>query len=93
MSNIKQIRGQIRQIVQEILPDLIREELFKDLEAKIAARLTQIADGTRSDVKALGEQVNKTLTVIDERSKSVQHYVMRQGATAQAVKTGESNNE
>ena len=93
MSNIKQIRGQIRQIVQEILPDLIREELFKALEAQVALRLKQISDGTRADVKALGEQMNKTLSSIDERSKSVQHYVMRQGVKTQTVNPGESNNE
>ena len=93
MSNIKQIRGQIRQIVQELLPDLIREELFKVLEERVTKHLDKINAEVKADVKGLGEQVAHTLSTIDERSKSVQHYVMRQGVKAQAVNSGESKNE
>lgn len=93
MSSIKQVRGQIRQIVQEILPDLIREEIYKLLEAKINERLSQINSNVNKEVAALAKQVGQTMTEIDERSKSVQHYVMRQGVKAQPSNPGDAKNE
>lgn len=42
MSNIKQLRGQIRQIVKELLPEILNEQLLQEIEKKIKVRLDAI---------------------------------------------------
>lgn len=70
-NNIKQIRGQIRQIVKEILPDILNAELcntiYKRLQQEMITQLSQVSD-----------MVKKDLAKIDDQSKAVQDYLMRQ---------------
>lgn len=81
MSNqAKVIRGQLRQIVQDILPDLLNNEvknaLYQDLSKQLNARVELIA-----------KNIQETLSKIDERSKDVQGYVVRQSAVPQPAVT------
>lgn len=76
MSNqAKQLRGQLRQIVQEQMPSLLNSALVKDIEAAIEARVNQRLDGITQTVKS-------TLDRIDERSKDIQSYVLRSSEKA-----------
>ena len=80
-NNIKLIRGQIRQIVKEILPDVLSSEysnaLYKKLSAEIQGKLTQIE-----------ANVTETLKRIDERAKDLQMFMMRQALQQQAPAVG-----
>lgn len=55
MSALKQIRGQLRQIAKELLPELLEQELFLKVELKLRkelqARLEQI-DKRQAEVQS-----------------------------------------
>lgn len=74
MSDIKTLRKQLRNVVQEILPEILTAELVatirKDQIVQIDARLN-----------ALAKQIQQTLDTIDQRSKDVQAYNIRQSAS------------
>jgi cell division protein ZapA (FtsZ GTPase activity inhibitor) len=70
---IKAMRGQLRQIAKEILPEVLAGELFAALQKEQAARLTEIA-----------RMVTERLNQIEERSKDVQSFIMREVANKSA---------
>lgn len=82
MSAIKQIRGQIRQVVKDLLPEVLKAEIYAAIQKENDERLIRIE-------KHLRETLNK----IEDRSKDVLGYLMRQtaqGAPTQVVdKKGE----
>jgi len=69
--NFKAIRKQIRQICLEYLPTIIEVEiqnvLFKNLEDKMNAKLVEIV-----------KNIKDTLDKVDENSKNLQSYIIRQ---------------
>lgn len=68
MSNqAKVIRGQVRQVVKEILPEMLKAELYMEL-----------ADKLQKQLKNVEAQVKETLERLDERSKDIQSYLVRQ---------------
>ncbi len=71
----KLLRGQIRQVVKEILPDVLTEELAK-------AILQQLQLMTRTQLNAIEAQVRDSLQALDDRSREVQNYVIRQTAAS-----------
>lgn len=72
MSNqAKVLRGQMRQVVQEILPELIQQELKTALYKKLAEDMT-------SRVKAIEDNVKAVLDQLDQRSKDTLDYLVRQ---------------
>lgn len=70
-SNAKLVRGQLRQLLQELLPDLFKEVLIKELRKDIEERL----DRVDKHVKAGIQEMN-------DRSKESQNYVIRNLALA-----------
>lgn len=76
--NIKALRGQIRQIVKEMLPEILAQELVasanKESMTKVETRLNDIT-----------KYIKTTLDGIDSRSKEVQAYVVRNSAPAAPV--------
>lgn len=64
---VKELRAQLRNIVQEILPSLLTKELenalYKNLEAKF---------------KLTDEHVRKELSAMTERQKDTLSYLVRQ---------------
>lgn len=64
---IKAIRGQLRQIAKEMLPEVMAAELFVKLQEEQRARLTEIA-----------KMVTERLDQIESRSKDVQSFIMRE---------------
>lgn len=67
----KLLRNQLRGIVQELLPSLMTEEQFKNLNDIINARLLKL----EGDVK-------KTLHEMNERQKDTMGYLVRQAASS-----------
>lgn len=68
----------MRDVVQELLPNTLSNELFADLQKQVHGRLDLIF-----------KEVRESLGKMDERSKSVQDYIVRQVELAQ-VKTTEA---
>lgn len=71
--NIKLLRGQVRNVVKESLT----EEAFKAIEARLTKTLNEkLSEVTRT--------VKEGLEVIDQRSKDLQAYVVRNVAVPTA---------
>lgn len=71
MSDAKLIRGQLRQIAKEILPDVLSQELKTELYKKIREEMT-------ARINAIEENVKLTLEQLDQRSKDTLDYLVRQ---------------
>jgi len=84
MSNVKELRKQIRNVVQDLVPALLQAEvgeaLRKDLSRQIQARL---------DV--MMEEIRNTLRAIEDQSKDIQSYVVRQSLIPFPLQTGDNN--
>ncbi len=65
-SKIKELRGQVRQIVKELLPEVLNQEQFKALEKTILDRL---------DV--LEKQTKDVLSEMNQRHKDTMGYLVR----------------
>ena len=81
MSNIKDIRKQIKNVVQELLSDVLLAEVSKQVEKKVEDR-----------VKKLEEDTKESMRLMNERHKDVMGYLVRQVTTstpASAVKEGQ----
>lgn len=77
MSNpAKMLRSQLRQIVKEILPDLLTSEMKSALHEQLRVEVQKRLDNVTKNVK-------ETLDTIDQRSKDVQSYLVR--ATTQTA--------
>lgn len=72
---IKAMRGQLRQIAKEILPEVLAGELFAALHTEQTKRLNELAT-----------MVTTRLNEIESRSKDVQSYIMREIANNAAPK-------
>lgn len=82
MNNLKQIRGQLRQIVKDILPEVINKEQHELLAKQIKDRLDLI----EKDIK-------KTLHEINNRSKDTMGYLVRQASQNPLAPKEEDKNE
>lgn len=76
MSNqAKLIRGQVRQIVKELLPEILKAEITyairKEIGEQAKLRLDDIA-----------KEISARLDAVDERSKETQSYIVRHLPTA-----------
>lgn len=69
--NFKEIRKQLRNVVREILPEVMASEAVSMIDRKVDSRL-----------EGIQIQVRNTLQEIDQRSKDVQSFVIRQLASA-----------
>lgn len=72
---IKQIRGQVRQIVKELL----NEELVAVIEKSVCEKM-------HARVEILAKNVKETMQRMDDRSKDVQGYLVRQATTVAPIK-------
>lgn len=75
-SSIKLLRGQVRQIVQELLPQVLKDEILKALNRQINERLDSI-----------NRFVDNAVKEMNERSKETQSYVVRNLALSNALAT------
>lgn len=67
MRTLKQVRGQLRQVAQEMLPQLLTHEMFVDLQKQILERLNYLAD-----------MMLDRITKLEEKQKDFQNFLMRE---------------
>lgn len=65
--NTKELRGQIRQIVKELLPEIMGSELIAAIDKKLS-----------ENVKKIEGQVKETMHEMNERHKSTMSYLVRE---------------
>lgn len=70
-ANVKVLRGQLRQIVQELLPSLVTAEVKAKMHEELRIEVNKRLDNVTKSVK-------DTLDTIDQRSKDIQGYLVRQ---------------
>jgi hypothetical protein len=85
----KLIRKQLRNVVQGILPEMLHNELVKAVQDEATNMINK-------RVEALSQNLTKALENIDQRSKDVQSYLIRNttaipAAAVEAAKSAESN--
>lgn len=79
--NAKALRKTIRNVVQELLPEILNAEMVDAIKSKISQEL-----GLRMDV--IAKDAQKTLAGIDERQKDFQNFLLRQAVAAQPPVAG-----
>jgi len=84
MSNPKETRKQLRNIAQELLPTLLNSELGEAIRKDLSAQIQ-----TRLDVVI--KEIKTTLEQIEQRSKDVQGYLVRQTSKPVPAQRGEAN--
>lgn len=85
MSNskqIKEIRGQVRQIVQDVLPGVFTAELQTALYKQISGELM-------AKLQVIDQELKRQLQTIDERAKDVQSFLMREVVNNSKAKPAE----
>lgn len=70
-AQIKDMRKQLRNVTQEILPSLLQTEVFKDLYGNLQKEMLAKLNDIETHVK-------ESLAKIDDRSKDVQSFIMSQ---------------
>lgn len=75
--NVKELRRQLRNVVQELLPTLLKEELTAAAVQESEKRLRDVF-GAR--LEAINNSIMAQLGGIDQRSKDVSAYLMNQAA-------------
>lgn len=68
--NAKALRKSLRNVVQDILPSILTEELTAAIYKKLSAEM-----GQRMDI--IANNARETLSTIDERQKDIQSFVTR----------------
>lgn len=88
MSNAKELRKSLRNVVQELLPDLMKSEMAESIRKELANQVQARLDIIVKEIKA-------TLEQIDQRSKDVQGYLVRAtlNPSPAAEPQGETKNE
>lgn len=61
MKDTKLIRGQLRQVLKEILPETLTEAQFELLNKKIDARLEQITEDTKATMREMNQRHKDTM--------------------------------
>lgn len=68
--NFKTIRKQLRNVVQEIAPGIITQELVSTIQKSLSEDVQKRMDTIAAEAK-------ETLRLIDERQKDLQNYLAR----------------
>lgn len=70
MSNPKELRKQLRNVVQELLPELVTNEMIKAIEAELNKKILEIEASTK-----------KTMHEMNQRHKDTMGYLVRSVTT------------
>lgn len=73
MSDAKDIRKQLKNVVKDELKSVVLAELKAEISREVTKELM-------AKLKALEDMIREKLTVIDERSKDTMSYLVRQSA-------------
>jgi hypothetical protein len=74
-ANMKDLRKQLRNVVNEILPEVLGDAL-------VQANKADLYKGLKSWMDFTTDNINKKLEVMDQRAKDVQSFVIRHVGTA-----------
>lgn len=72
--NVKELRKQLRAVVTESLPEVLKTELFKEV-------LTQVHKVNTANWEVLEKHIKDVLQSIDTRSKDTLSYLVRSATT------------
>lgn len=79
--NVKQLRGQVRLVTKEILPDILalekKAELYKELTNDISYRINSLTKEVREQMLSIEKNVTETLTQLNQRSIDIQEFMLR----------------
>jgi hypothetical protein len=81
-SGVKDIRKQIRNVVQDLLPEIMRMEIYKEIASEMRKDIA-----TRLEV--IETMVKNSLEKMDQRSMDVENYMINQ-LHSQLVKNHEA---
>ena len=70
---MKDLRKQIRNVVQEIGPELVKAEMYGELQKVLTKQIQETLTRIQDEIRA-------NLEVIDQRSKDMQQFFMNQMA-------------
>lgn len=70
MSNPKELRKQLRNVVQEILPEILTKEVISVIQAELNKKILEIETSTK-----------KTMHEMNERHKDTMGYLVRSVTT------------
>jgi len=82
---VKRIRKQLKNVVEDLLPQVLTVELIQASQRQLKADV---------DIKldAIDKHVRETLKAIDDRSKDTLGYLLRNVSPATPAKTEENSN-
>lgn len=92
MSDAKLVREQIKNVLDEKLPEILQEEVIKAISKKVDEHLV-------ARLKQIEGHIGETLKRIDERSKDVQSFIVREltkavpNAEKQEIKANEETEQ
>lgn len=75
---IKDIRKQLKNILQEVGPEVLAAEAMKLLEERLDKKLN-------ARLEAIHEHINSVLAQVDERSKTVTSHLLRSTSSLSPV--------
>jgi hypothetical protein len=70
MSNAKDIRKQVRNVIQELIPELLTKEVVDAITKQMHERVTKLENDTKAQMKEM-----------NERHKDVMGYLVRQASS------------
>lgn len=78
----KDLRKQIKRVVEDLLPMVVHGEIYRDLQRQI-----------QKDLEVITKEARETLAQLDKRSQAVQDYIVRQVQLAQTTEPKASTEE
>ena len=75
MSSVKILRGQVRQIVKELLPEVFSSEILSELRKE-----------QKSELDKLAAHVKEQMKLIEDRTKDVQSFLIRESVKNTSVR-------
>lgn len=79
MSSPKDIRKQVRNVTKEVLSDVLTQELMASIRKELTAQMDQ-------RLNAIAKHIQSTLDQLDQRSKDMQAYMIRNSAPTAPIK-------
>lgn len=73
-ARMKEIRKQLRNVVKENIDDVLKTELVSSLQSDLKKQLTERLNSIDTHISST---VKDTMDKLDERSKEVQAYIVR----------------
>lgn len=61
MSNVKLLRGQVRQIVKELLPEVLKDEVIRAIQAQCIERIEEIEKFTKATLNDMSKRHRDTM--------------------------------